>query len=100
MPTSTRGDKLKFYYDFGDYNNNLKTLAQTQISNTTLLVLLQIDREHPIVFRQDLQDTLAPYLWCTHMEEILCYLTQELSYIFSQTHHLFIARDSAQVETV
>ena len=27
MPTSTGGDKLKFYYNFRDYNNNLKTLS-------------------------------------------------------------------------
>ena len=27
MPTSIGGDKLKFYYKFGDYNNYLKTLS-------------------------------------------------------------------------
>ena len=27
MPTSKRGDKIKFHYNFGDYNNSLKALS-------------------------------------------------------------------------
>ena len=53
MFTSMRGNGMKFYYNFGDYNNSLKALSQTQTSNTPL-VLSQINKEHPIVFRQEL----------------------------------------------
>ena len=56
MPTSTGGDIINFHYNYGDYNNGLKTLTQTQTPNTPL-VLSQINREHSIVFRQKLQDT-------------------------------------------
>ena len=74
MPMSTGGDRINFHYNFGDYNNSLKALSQTQTPNT-LVVLSHVNREHPIIFRQKLQDTLASYLWCTHTEEALFYRT-------------------------
>ena len=40
----------KFHYNCGDYNNDLNTLTQAQTPNTPL-VLSQVNREHPIVFR-------------------------------------------------
>ena len=27
MPTFTGGDRIKFHYNFGDYNNSLKTFS-------------------------------------------------------------------------
>ena len=56
MHISIEGDRIYFHYNCGDYNNDLKTLTQTQTPNTPL-VLSQINREHPIVFRQKLQGT-------------------------------------------
>ena len=50
MPTSTGGDRINFHYNYGDYNNDLNTLTQAQTPNTPL-VLSQVNREHPIVFR-------------------------------------------------
>ena len=50
MPTSTGGDRINFHYNCGDYNNDLNTLTQAQTPNTPL-VLSQVNREHPIVFR-------------------------------------------------
>ena len=50
MSTSTRDDRIKFLYNFENYNNSLKTLSQIQTPNTHL-VLSQINRKHPIVFR-------------------------------------------------
>ena len=77
MPTSIGGNRINFHYNFGDYNNGLKTLSHKPKPHTPL-VLSQINREHPIVFRQELQNTLTSYLWCTHREKVLsffCYLT-------------------------
>ena len=46
----------KFHYNYGDYNNDLKILShkpKPQIHSW----FSHINREHPIVFRQKLQDT-------------------------------------------
>ena len=53
MPTSIGGNRINFHYNFGDYNNGLKTLSHKPKPHTPL-VLSQINREHPIVFRQEL----------------------------------------------
>jgi len=53
MPTSIRDNRIKFYYNFGDYNNSFKALSQTQTSNIPL-VLSKINKEHPIECRQEL----------------------------------------------
>ena len=92
MPTFIEGDRIKFHYNFGDYNNSLKTLTQTQTPNTPL-VLSQINREYPIVFRQKLQDALASYLQCAHIEEALCYLSLELSFASSLKLTIYLQLD-------
>ena len=38
MPTSMGGNRIKFYYNFGDYNNSLKALSLTQTSNTPFIL--------------------------------------------------------------
>lgn len=73
MSTSKGGEKIKFHYNFGNYNNSLKTLSQIQTPNIPF-ILSQINRKHLIVFRQKLKNTLTSYLWCAHTEEALCYL--------------------------
>ena len=88
MPISIEGDRIYFHYNCGDYNNDLKTLTQTQTPNTPL-VLSQINREHPIVFRQKITRHKLPNsgahtqkkLFCYHVGTHFCY-----SCIFSQTN--------------
>ena len=47
MSTSMGGNRIKFHYNFGDYNNSLKTLSQIQTPNAPL-VLSQINRKHQL----------------------------------------------------
>ena len=56
MPTFTGGDRIYFYYNCGDYNNDLKTLSHKPKSQIHPW-FSHINREHPIVFRQKLQET-------------------------------------------
>ena len=74
MPTSIGGNRINFHYNFGDYNNGLKTLSHKPKPHTPL-VLSQINREHPIVFRQKLQDTNFLHSGAhTHRRTSNCYL--------------------------
>ena len=108
MPTSTGGDRINFHYNYGDYNNDLKTLTQTQTPNT-LLVLSQINREHPIVFRQIERHFNFLALVHTHRRSsfaislthigTLYFFFLLLSHLLSNSH-LFIARCSAEISEV
>ena len=104
MPTSIEGDRIKFHYNYGDYNNDLKTLTQTQTPNT-LLVLSQINREHPIVFRQIERHFNFLALVHTHRRSSFAislthigtlYFFLLLSHLLSNSN-LFIARCSAEI---
>ena len=96
MPTFAEGDRIKFHYNFGDYNNSLKTLTQTQTPNTPL-VLSQMNREHPIVFRQKLQDTNFLHSGAhTHRRSSNCYLRSSHT-LLSIAPPLFIAKPLAEI---
>ena len=103
MPTSTGGDRINFHYNYGDYNNDLKTLTQTQTPNT-LLVLSQINREHPIIFRQIARQSHFLTLVHTHRRSsfLSLYLTQELSLahtpVYSQSTNSFSTRETSIVK--
>ena len=57
MPTFTGGDRIKFHYNCGDYNNDLKILFSHKPKPQIYPWFSHINRKHPIVFKQKLQDT-------------------------------------------
>ena len=75
MPMSVGGDRIKFHKPKPPIHPWLSHLFNFFFFfYSKPLVFSQLNREHPIVFREELQDTLTS-IFGTHIEEALCYLT-------------------------